>query len=310
MQVSKQEIRTGLLVVISLGILAAVLLALGAPGVFVPQNRYRIFFDNAAGIKLGAPVLLAGRKVGQVVELYSPVPAEDRPKEAPKAEALVDVQVERRAIIYKNVKVRMQQNGLLGEMLIDFAAGVENSGRAENNSYFLGERVADFSESIASTLEVVKPVAEEAKKTMEELRATADNLTKLTAPGSNFDLAVERFRTFGNNLVELSKEGSPLNHSLQNIDHITTDLSDNDRVKMTLQQFEEAAKDFQKTAANLNHTVSQLGPSLNDTITNAKDLTDTLKKQPWRLIYPTTKQYPADKAATPAPAPRSGSRRR
>lgn len=310
MQVSKQEIRTGLLVVISLGILAAVLLALGAPGVFVPQNRYRIFFDNAAGIKLGAPVLLAGRKVGQVVELYSPVPAEDRPKEAPKSEALVDVQVERRAVIYKNVKVRMQQNGLLGEMLIDFAAGLETSGRAENNSYFLGERVSDFSESIASTLEVVKPVAEEAKKTMEELRATADNLTKLTATGSNFDLAVERFRTFGNNLVELSKEGSPLNHSLQNIETITTDLSDNERVKLTLQQFEEAAKSFQKTAASLNHTVSQLGPNLNDTIANARDLTDTLKKQPWRLIYPTTKKYQTEEAAPSPTASKPASRRR
>ena len=39
---------------------------LGAPGLFRPLVTYKIYLDNAAGIKLGAPVLLAGRKVGQV----------------------------------------------------------------------------------------------------------------------------------------------------------------------------------------------------------------------------------------------------
>jgi ABC-type transporter Mla subunit MlaD len=306
MQILKSEIRTGLLVVASLGILTVVLLALGAPGVFVPQNKYRIFFDNASGIKQGAPVLLAGRKVGQVTQLYSPIPKEDRPAEAPDAESIVEVQVERRANIYKSVTVRMQQNGLLGEMLIDFAGGQENSGRATDNSYFLGERAADFSESIAQTLEIVRPVAEEAQKTLEQLRTTADNLAKLTAQGSNFDLAVQSFHTFANNLVDLSKDGSPLDRSLENIDQITTDLAKNERVKLTLAEFQKAAEDFQKTAANLNRTVSGLGPNLNETLGNARDFTDTLKRQPWRLIWPSTKKYSEE----PPPLPAQSERRR
>ena len=53
MNILRNEIRTGLLVVLSLAALTALLLYLGAPGVFVPQHTYRIFFDNAAGIKPG-----------------------------------------------------------------------------------------------------------------------------------------------------------------------------------------------------------------------------------------------------------------
>ena len=68
---------TGLLVVGTVAIMTAVLILLGAPGLFRPLVTYKIYFDNAAGIKLGAPVLLAGRKIGQVQKLTSPVSAEE-----------------------------------------------------------------------------------------------------------------------------------------------------------------------------------------------------------------------------------------
>ena len=73
MQLRRNEILTGVFVLATLAILTFVLILLGAPGLFRPLAVYKIYFDNAAGIKLGAPVLLAGRKIGQVQELYSPV---------------------------------------------------------------------------------------------------------------------------------------------------------------------------------------------------------------------------------------------
>src|SRR3954452_19806442 len=73
MQIRRNEVLTGLLVVATLAGLTGILVLLGAPGLFRPLSTYKIYFDNAAGIKLGAPVLLAGRKIGQVDKLYSPV---------------------------------------------------------------------------------------------------------------------------------------------------------------------------------------------------------------------------------------------
>src|SRR3954467_961785 len=79
MQSRRNEVLTGLLVIGTVAVLVATLILLGAPGLFRPLTTYRLYFDNAAGIKLGAPVLLAGRKIGQVQKLYSPVtPEEDR----------------------------------------------------------------------------------------------------------------------------------------------------------------------------------------------------------------------------------------
>src|SRR5258708_24446710 len=77
MQLQRNEVLTGILVVATLAVLTGILVLLGAPGLFRPLVTYRIYLDNAAGIKLGAPVLLAGRKIGQVDKLYSPVSRED-----------------------------------------------------------------------------------------------------------------------------------------------------------------------------------------------------------------------------------------
>src|SRR5437868_14248905 len=150
MQLRRNEILTGLLVLGTIAVLVGTLILLGAPGLFRPLATYRLYFDNAAGIKLGAPVLLAGRKIGQVQKLYSPVsPEEDRrareaaaeihPSEPgtsptpadgkPKFEVRVDVQVDKGAQVYRDAMVRMITLGLLGEMAVDFTHGTEGSGR-------------------------------------------------------------------------------------------------------------------------------------------------------------------------------------
>src|SRR3979490_334643 len=88
MQLTKNEIMTGLLVVGTVAVLVFVLVLLGAPGLFRPLVTYKIYVDNAAGIKLGAPVLLAGRKIGQVDKLYSPVSKEEAARAEAAAKAL------------------------------------------------------------------------------------------------------------------------------------------------------------------------------------------------------------------------------
>ena len=144
---------------------------LGAPGLFRPLVIYKVYFDNAAGIKLGAPVLLAGRKIGQVKSLSSPVTREEAAhaleaagnlgtvtgndtkgaKGLPRLEARIDVEVDRTAVVYKNSNVRLMTLGLLGETAIDFSGGNDHSGRSEAGQVFVGNRVPDFGEAIAKS---------------------------------------------------------------------------------------------------------------------------------------------------------------
>src|SRR5438552_5603333 len=88
MQLQRNEVMTGLLVIGTIAVVAFLLVLLGAPGLFRPLVTYKIYVDNAAGIKQGAPVMLAGRKIGQVQKLFSPVSAQEE-KQAEQAEATI-----------------------------------------------------------------------------------------------------------------------------------------------------------------------------------------------------------------------------
>ena len=334
MQLQRNEILTGLLVLVTVAVLTGILILLGAPGLFKPLVTYRIYMDNAAGIKLGAPVLLAGRKIGQVEQLYSPVSKEDAkraeaaaealrasdpntppsptpkpnatptPGETrPKYEARIDVRVDKNAGVYRDARARLITLGLLGETAIDFTQGNESSGVASDGETFAGERVPDFGESISKMLDIVKPVAVEATGTLKELQTTAQNLSRITDEYSQLNMALAQMRTFAENLTNMTARDSSISIAFKNIEKISTDLSSNDNIQMTLQNFRESSDQLKSMLADL----SKLGPDLKESGANVKELTATVKSQPWRLIWPSTKKYPEDQNppgdTTPAKKP-------
>jgi phospholipid/cholesterol/gamma-HCH transport system substrate-binding protein len=311
MQLRRNEILTGLLVLATVAILTGILILLGAPGLFRPLVTYKIYLDNAAGIKLGAPVLLAGRKIGQVDKLYSPVSKEDAaraeaaaaalrpddpsptPTEKPKYEARIDVRVDKDALVYKDARARLVTLGLLGETAIDITQGNDSSGRASDGEIFAGERVPDFGESISKMLDIVKPVATEATATLKELQTTTQNLSRITDENSQLNMGLAQFRTFVENLTNLTARDSSLSLALKNIEKISTDLTSNDNITITLQNFRDSSDKLKGIMDDLG----QLGPDLKESSQNVKEATATLKTQPWRLIWPSTKKYPEDEAA-------------
>ncbi|HEV2096412.1 MAG TPA: MlaD family protein [Chthoniobacterales bacterium] len=306
MQLRRNELFTGVLVLATVAALTAVLILLGAPGLFKPLVTYKIYMDNAAGIKLGAPVLLAGRKIGQVDKLFSPVSREDaqRAQEAtdavhppqpgasappapqrPKYEARIDVRVDKDALVYRDARARLITLGLLGETAIDITQGNDASGRAKDGELFAGERVPDFGESIATMLDVVKPVATEATSTLKELQVTSQNLSRITDENSQLNMSLAQFRTFAENLTNLTARDSSLSLALGHVEELSRELTNNDNIKVTLQNFRDAS-------TKLDRAISDLSPALKDAGANVKDFTETVKTQPWRLIWPSTKKYP------------------
>ncbi len=329
MNIIRNEIRTGLLVVLSLAALVALLIYLGAPGVFVPQHTYRIYFENAAGIKPGAQVLLAGRRIGQVRALFSPVLEKDRP--SPKLETLIEVQVNSTALIFNKVRVQITQPSMLGDSVIDFSNGEESSGLASDGKHFIGDRASSLSDLAPAVMERLDPVLAKLTGTLDSLQKTSDNLSKITADGADLPEAITEFKQFGMNLNELSGYESPLRHSLQNIETLTSDqgklgqslnhlaemtgpdgslsktfkntekftseLTENNDASATLRNFRAASENLNRALTNIGQQFSVIGGNL-------EQASDTVKHQPWRLIWPTTKKY-AESAPKPTPTPRA-----
>jgi len=172
MKSHKNEIATGLLVLLTAGIFFFLLIIVGMPGVLKPLNSYRIYFDNANGIRPGAPVLLAGREIGKVTALHSPVLLAERPSGHPDYEVAIDVAVSRDAEINYNATVRLTQQGLMGQPVMDFVHGDAQSGLATNHSIFVGERIPDVSEAVSK------------------------NMNRLFGPGSDLTVTIRNAKVF------------------------------------------------------------------------------------------------------------------
>ncbi len=198
------------------------------------------------------------------------------------------VQVVKNALVYRDAHARLMQLGVLGDMAIDITQGTDSSGRAHDGEMFAGERTPDLGTAAAKMLEIIKPVASEATTTMKELQQTAQNLNHITDENSELNQALSQVKLFGEHIADMTAPDSPLSHSLNNIEKISTSLTENNNIELTLQNLRTSSE-------KLKTTVNDLGP----TGQNIKEFSETIKSQPWRLIWPGTKKSP-EKSPTPA----------
>jgi paraquat-inducible protein B len=112
--------------------------------------------------------------------------------------------------------------------------------------------------------------------------------------GQNANAALASVKDAAGHLDKLTAPDSALEKTLDNMQKLTGELSGNKDVSVTLRNLRE-------TSAELNTTMTELSAQFKEVGANLTQATDTVKHQPWRLIWPTTKKYPTDGPATPAP---------
>jgi phospholipid/cholesterol/gamma-HCH transport system substrate-binding protein len=312
MQILRSEVRTGLLVILTLGFVVGVVLYLSSPGLFRQLKSFRVYFDDAAGIKHGAAVLLAGRKIGTVAEIQSPVPLNERPESKPNYEAMVRVQVAYDSQIYKETSVSMRTFGLLAELVIDFTNGNPNSGLAEPNERFVGMRAPDLGEVGPLIIQKLEPALKQSEATLAELQKTSHNLTLLTAKDSALTGTFKNFQDVGVNLKGMTEKGGRLDSTLTqvhdalggvkevlgNAHNITQQLQKDENLQKTLVNFNAASGKLKLILDSLDKTLRSTLPRIDLIVSDVGQLTDKLKRQPWRAIWPSTIKYPAQTEET------------
>ncbi len=334
MNVLRNEIRTGVVVLLTLAVIVAVLIYLGAPGVFTPETEYVVYMENAAGVKIGTPVMLAGRRVGRVTQIDSPVPLVERPTAEDgtrlHTEARLKVRVDRAAQIYNKNKVQLANYTLLTEPVFDFVEGDETSGRAPDGAKYIAGRAGSLADAGTQLLEKLDPALKQLSATLKSLQRTANNLTRITDEGSDLPVAFTEVKKVAANLGEVTGPGGSLRRALDGFERLT---SSNGDVASTLAEFRRvlapdgdlskaiahlekvtgdvsnnkdiplALKNLRTATDRMNSTIATLDAYFDKIGGNLSQASDTLKHQPWRLIWPGTKKYPEDKIARPAPPP-------
>ena len=299
MQILRNEVRTGLLVIVTLGLVVSVVLYISSPGLFTPLKKFRVYFDDAAGIKPGAAVMLAGRKIGTVADIQSPVPLNDRPAHNLNYEAMVRVQVAEDSQIYKETFVSMRTFGLLADLVIDFTNGNPDSGLAEPGAKFVGARAPDLAEIGPLVIQKLEPALKQSEATLAELQRTSHNLTVLTSANASVTGAFKNFEGVGANLKTMTEKGGKIDAAVggiqdvvSNAKDITLQLQKDNNLEKTIANFKDASLEVREVFGSLNRQLSSALPKLNIIVTDLSELTGRLKEQPWRIVWPSTIKYP------------------
>lgn len=116
-QVKWSQLKVGITVVIAsitLGIL--IFLMSGTGGWFTPKIKLSSYFDNASGLRVGAPVRLNGVDIGNVISMRV-VP--DKDKQLTPVEVIMKVSTKYHANLREDSRTLLSTAGVLGETYID-----------------------------------------------------------------------------------------------------------------------------------------------------------------------------------------------
>ena len=173
-------------------------------------------------------------------------------------------------------------------------------------------RVPDLNSSLPKILAVIEPVASTATLTLSDLRKTIDSLNTVFGQEGELRGALDKLRVTADNLTGLTAPDGSLGHTLNNLSDLTdrlrddkgplmstlnnlqkttSDINKDDRVQKMLVNFESASTRANDATKNINALLIGVRPSVQKTTENLAQMTDTLKRQPWRLLWPSTKKY-------------------
>jgi phospholipid/cholesterol/gamma-HCH transport system substrate-binding protein len=204
-EIQWSQLKVGALVLAAMAVLVLVILLMNSAsgGLFAKKLTLRTYFDNAAGLKTGAPVTLEGVTIGNIVRIRV-VPAR-----APKpVEVTLRVGGNFVQDIHTDSTTTIAQAGVLGDSYVDITSAHAKGPEVSNNAELPSNEAPSLQGVISASqtsIEEVTKLMRNSNRLMDTLNSTrgtlgglindprfyaklnriADNLDKLTASINN-----------------------------------------------------------------------------------------------------------------------------
>ncbi|MGH1365755.1 MAG: MlaD family protein [Calditrichia bacterium] len=287
MEYKSNEIKTGLMLVVSLALLTLFLVTIFGIGVGNSTNDYKLNLEYIGGITEGSLVKYVGMDVGQVTSIGL----------TDNEAAPIEVQI----IVNEDIPVRVDSRafitalGIMSENHIEISPGSNSSSLLPTESVIPTKEVAGFPQ----LAEDMGNITGELQTLMTQVNSFLgnDNQSHLTSIVGNMDTlmsdsrlqmseTVRNFRILSERLNKLtgSLDGT-FNGNKGNIDGILANL------KNSSDQSNELLSNMQLTLASLqtlidsnNANVVEILDSYQISSQNLEDITRMLKERPWMLI--------------------------
>lgn len=259
------EVRVGVLILVSLAILAAFVLIMGGLSFEKTYDLY-VDFDNPGGLQTGAPVRVAGVRVGKVSEL-SFLGGKVDPKTNRRTLVRAKISIEQRVkeSIHEDSDFYVTTQGVLGEQYLAIDPGSPQKGVLAEGSIVKGidpprldlflakayELLDTTMSSIRNNRELIGDIATNTAGLLKGLNTTlADNRERINRTMANLEALTAEANTLTVHARTQYVDNPKLARTIENIDRLTADIQKDSGPLL---------KDARESLANLNRASKVIG---------------------------------------------------
>jgi len=271
-QIKWSQLRVGLTVVFASLTLALLLFLMsGTSGLFSHRITLVSFFDNAGGLRPGAPVRLNGVDIGNVVGMRI-VP--DKDKQLTPVEVVMKVSTKYSFNLRRDSVTSLDTAGVLGEIYLDIDSSQAIGPVAQNGDVLPTHVHPDFNEvvrSSQSTLQNMDALLKRADRILAFAESGKGSLGKLIYDPTLYDRFSQTVTEFNGIVDEIAKGKGSLGQLINSNDAYDKVIATLDRLNAVvddLQQGKGTAGKFLKDPSLYNNA--------NDTVANLKKVSDDI----------------------------------
>lgn len=258
------EVKVGILILVSVGILGAFILVMGGLSF---ERTYPVFvdFDNPGGLQSGAPVRLAGVKVGTVDELrFMGGVVDPKTNRRTLVRAKLSIQVRAKDTIHEDALFYVTTQGVLGEQFLSIEPGSLNRPILAEGAIVKGLDPPRLDLFLAKAYELLDTTVTALKNNRELISDIAVNTAGLLK-GLNGAVTEnrERINRTMENLEKLTAEANALTkdaHTTINNPKILRTIDNIDKIAGDVQKDSQPMlKDAREALANINRASATVG---------------------------------------------------
>ena len=148
-QLKWSQLKVGLTVLFaSITLAVLVFLMSNTGGLFTPKIILRSYFDNASGLRHGAPVRLSGVDIGNVEDIRV---VSDPKRKLNPVEVTMKISTKYHESLRKDSNAELSTAGVLGETYIDIDSAQAHGAEVQDGDELASHAVADFEDVVRAS---------------------------------------------------------------------------------------------------------------------------------------------------------------
>jgi phospholipid/cholesterol/gamma-HCH transport system substrate-binding protein len=266
-EVQWSQLKVGVLVIVAAAALTALIFFMSGStgGIFTGKITLRSYFENAAGVKEGAPVNLEGVTIGNVTA----VRIEPRRKLTP-VEVTMKIGAKYREAVHTDSTSSLETIGVLGDTVVDINSKAATGPPVQNGSELKTNETPNLSDVIKSsqgTIEQLNTILAKVDHLADSLNSTKGSIGELI---NNPDLYNKATAT----LNELSRLVDAVGNGKGSIGKLVADDTLYNHVNDTVAKLDKMATDLDEGKGTIGKLLKDetLANNLNQSVKSANQL--------------------------------------